>query len=126
MNDDKIRRQILETPYKLQDICPTKKLKSPEDILRRIQKKIAHAEKKRALASLENNEADSVQNETTFSREASPLPLKDSQEDTQEWIDEFRKRYKVFNREKNGGLQREWYTAADIFQQVANAYSNKI
>ena len=126
MNSDKIRRQILETPYKLQDICPTRKLKAPEDVLRRIQKKIAYAEKKRAQSLAENNEAHSLQNETTSLRKTSPLTLAESQEgETQEWIDEFRKRYKFFGENKNGGLQREWYTASDIFQQVANAYSNK-
>lgn len=131
MNKDKIRRQILETPYKLQDICPTRKLKAPEDVLRRIQKKIAYAEKKRARSLAENNEAHSLQNKTTslskrHLRETSPLTLAESQEgETREWIDEFRRRYKSFGDNKNGGLQREWYTATDIFQQVANAYSNK-
>lgn len=125
MNKDKIRRQILETPYKLQDICPTRKLKAPEDVLRRIQKKIAYAEKKRAQSLAENNEAHSLQNKTTSLREISSLTLAESQGETREWIDQFRRRYKSFGDNKNGGLQREWYTATDIFQQVANAYSNK-
>lgn len=125
MNKDKIRRQILETPYKLQDICPTRKLKAPEDVLRRIQKNIAYAEKKRAQSLAENNEAHSLQNKTTSLREISSLTLAESQGETREWIDQFRRRYKSFGDNKNGGLQREWYTATDIFQQVANAYSNK-
>ena len=129
MNEDKIRPQILETPYKLQDVCPTRKLKAPEDTLRRIQKKIAFAEKKAAL-SLENNEtAGSIQNESlSLSEQVSPLPMRETTADTNDWINEFRKRYKAenFGKKKNGDFEKEWYTVSDIFQQVANAYSNEM
>ena len=121
--NDKIRPQILETPYKLQDVCPTKKLKAPEDTLRRIQKKIAFAEKKRA-SSLENNEAGSIQNGNSSSGEqASPLPTRES--DSHDWVDEFRKRYNTKN-SGNGDFETEWYMASDIFRQVAIAYSNEM
>ena len=129
MNEDKIRPQILETPYKLQDVCPTRKLKAPEDTLRRIQKKIAFAEKKAAL-SLENNEtAGSIQNESlSLSEQVSPLPRRETTADTNDWTNEFRKRYKTenFGKKKNGDFEKEWYTVSDIFQQVANAYSNEM
>jgi hypothetical protein len=129
MNEDKIRPQILETPYKLQDVCPTRKLKAPEDTLRRIQKKIAFAEKKAAL-SLENNEtAGSIQNESlSLSEQVSPLSMREATADTNDWINEFRKRYKTenFGKKKNGDFEKEWYTVSDIFQQVANAYSNEM
>ena len=129
MNEDKIRPQILETPYKLQDVCPTRKLKAPEDTLRRIQKKIAFAEKKAAL-SLENNEtAGSIQNESlSLSEQVSPLPRRETTADTNDWTNEFRKRYKAenFGKKKNGDFEKEWYTVSDIFQQVANAYSNEM
>ena len=123
----KIRPQVLETPYKLQDICPTKKLKAPEDTLRRIQKKIAFAEKK--ALSLENDKQNSIQNEIVHSEKTSPLfSVKENAEDSHKWVNEFRKRYKAktLSEEWNDALEMEWYTASDIFQQVAITYSNEI
>jgi hypothetical protein len=119
MNEDKIRRQILETPYKVQDVCPTRKFKAPEDTLRRIQKKIAFLERRAALSLDKGGTADSIQNENLrLSEEASPLSTKENDDS---WVDEFRKRYKTGNFEKNTGTQ--WHTASDIFRQVAHVYS---
>ena len=121
MNEEKIRRQILETPYKIQDVCPTRKFKAPEDTLRRIQKKIAFAERKTALSSDNDKTAGSTKNKS-LSEETSPLSTK---ENVDLWVHEFRKRYKAENF-KNGYSETEWFTASDIFQQVAYVYSNEM
>lgn len=124
MNEQKIRPQILETPYRLQDVCPTRKLKATEDTLRRIQKKIAFAEKKRDSPS-GNNEAVSIQRrlgEQELSMSATEKAI-----DSREWVEKFRKTYSNVNVEgRSCDFTREWFTASDIFQQVANVYSNEI
>lgn len=123
MNGDKIRPQILETPYKLQDICPTRKLRAPEDTLRRIQKKIAFTEKKRTLLALENNElARSTHTVNPSFGQGSLLSMEESLQETHGWISEFRRKYKGSDLAKE--FETEWYSASDIFQQIAHAYSN--
>ena len=121
MNEEKIRPQILETPYKIQDVCPTRKFKTPEDTLRRIQKKIAFAERKTVLSSDSDKTAGSTKNKS-LSEETSSSS---SKENVDLWVHEFRKRYKAENF-KNGYPKTEWFTASDIFRQVAYVYSNEM
>ena len=133
MNEEKMRPQLLETPYKLQDVCPTRKLRAPEDTLRRIQKKIAFAEKNGTgpLEMMENKPVNSTENETLpFEKQVTVLPVRTADSS---WLYEFRKSYghkwKKLAKQREGGkgnFDAEWYTVSEMFHRIALAYSNDV
>lgn len=118
---DKLRPQVLETPYKLQDICPTKKMKSPDDTLRRIQKKVALLQKQ--LESSGNELG--ITNSTQKTSRTNLLSLEKNINVDPCWIKEFQTRYdgswkKWYTQEENLDMfEKEWLTSADIFNRMA-------
>lgn len=115
----KLRPQVLATPYQLQDICPMKKMKAPEDTLRRIQKKIASNEKKELA---ENETIDSSRN--TLRTNGLKVQLKQITLDPR-WISDSKVPYKstwkqFYNKENNSdAFEEEWLTSSDIFNKMA-------
>ena len=120
---ERLRPQVLATPYHLQDICPTKKLKAQEDTLRRIQKKIALIQKK-----------ELAENETYCSHETlitGKLSLNLEQVTvTPNRISKFERCYrdngKQFYKVKEDNnwrvFEEEWLTPSDIFNKMALLY----
>lgn len=119
---ERLRPQILATPYHLQDICPTKKMKAQEDTLRRIQKKIALIQKKE-LAENETYSSHETLITGKLSLNLKQVTVKPNR------ISKFERCYKdngkqlVYKEDNNLRVfEEEWLTPSDIFNKMALLY----
>lgn len=114
------RSQILETPYKLKDVCPTHKMKSPKDLLRRIQKRIELTEKK-AVESSDENAKVTNKHGLNLVRKESIQSVTTREADNRQWISEFRNRYKCehVRNESYDKTTDSWLTASYFMGQIA-------
>lgn len=118
---ERLRPQVLATPYQLQDVCPMNKIRAQEDTLRSIQKKIALVKKK-----------ELAENETYSSHETliTGKPSLNLEQVTMNpnRISKFERYYnetgkQYYNKDNNLTLfEEEWLTPGDIFSKMALIY----